>query len=357
MTTTQTATITSDGMIGDDIVARLNRAYRLLCLSHYAPYLIGPSGSGKSFFGDALGRAYAKRKKCNYWYLQLSSDMTKTTIIAGNRLVANAAGVVEYKAVPGLIGRAAAAGDVVFVDEATHSSSEILLLFNSLIERNGKTSVGDLMIEAHPNFRLIFASNPDTHAGNIRLPQSFAQRLMTFRFDYPSWESEWKIAQNIAISDFNEGVSTGSVNFQYTVPEAVVRWATSYIREVRSDEYPLSARNVSQFALRCAVERWSLERDLGKVYDPNHVDPYFTKGQNRDSVNETAFKRIFGEKKAGGTQDLLRPEMTDFRGFVSFLGIETVRELMLESVGYYLPIDGIDLMRKQLYTKLRESVL
>ena len=315
-------------LVGDDAKSRFNQAFSVLSSTRWPLYLIGPSGSGKTVMAMVLAKAYALKYKVPAYYAQLSPDQTKTSLILGLRLVDG-----TLKPVRGMVAEAMEAGGVVIVDEATHTTQEMLLMFNSILDRTSVTSIGDEVIYAKDSFRMIFCSNNAIYAGNVRLPQSFAQRLVVFKYDYPSAEDEFCIAKQIVGSEYR-GVMGVSDN--------VIRYIVSYMREVRTDYFPLSARNMAVAVIRLAL----LERE-----PVAGVDRYF-EGANIESNRKQIAERIHG-REIENAEELTGREVNEFLQFVSSVGVENFREAVLSSCMYYLDVDGSeldgDVIRNQVY--------
>ena len=88
-------------------------------------FVLGPSGSGKSIIAMNLARQYALAKNVPAYYVQLSPEQTKTSLILGLRLENGSLAVKN-----GVVADCMERGGIIIVDEATHSVQEILLMFN-----------------------------------------------------------------------------------------------------------------------------------------------------------------------------------------------------------------------------------
>ncbi len=311
-------------LLGDDINERLQEALDLLDLSHFAPYLIGPSGSGKTHFLKKLAAIWSERHSVPAYYLQLSPETTKTTIIMGHRMIEG-----TYMPVEGVVATGMRQGAIICIDEATHTLSSNLLDFNSIIERDGMVAIGDMLAERSETCRLVFSSNDDSHVGNIRLPQSFAQRLLPLSFDYPAYESEVRIALALATAEIMR------MQIPLLVPECVARFLTSYIREMRTPELPLSARNVAQALIRLHRDRWRMK----KPYDMHALDQHFL--TNPDAITKRIAERLFPQMSVTSVTQLVKGQTVEFKTFVSNIGVERFRELVCASCMLTLPLDGM----------------
>ena len=209
----------------------LKRSYHMILHSRVPQYFVGPAGTGKTVFAQNLCKAYARKVGCKAYYVQGSPETTKTSLIAGLRMQQGS--LVPVKSV---VARAMEEGSVVFVDEAPHMMQEVLLMFNSIMDRWSVTSIGDIAVMAVDSFRIMFAGNPTSHAGNVALPQSFATRLYTVVFDYPTFGQEHRIVKNI-VGDIYDRPNR--------VPDEVMRYVIGLYSKYRTRNYPLVARNMA----------------------------------------------------------------------------------------------------------------
>ena len=323
-------------LVGSQAKARLAEVLQLMYATKWPIFFTGPSGSGKTHLAMSIAKRYSRKMKVPAYYVQLSPDMTKTSLILGLRLVNGS--LVPVK---GLLANAMEEGAAVVVDEATHTTQEVLLMFNSVMDRTSVTSIGDEIVYAADSFRLIFCANSSMYSGNVRLPQSFAQRLVSFNFDYPSLEDEIAIALRIAQDEFSRELS---------VPDSLVRYVTSFIRDQRNPMFPLSARNVAIATILCAIAKEGVE-DV----EEEDIDDYFSSGPNVESVRRSISARILGSE-AESVYALIDKRVTSFLRFVSAIGIPRFREIMLSACMYHLDVDGTDLniedFRNQLYSSV-----
>ena len=281
--------------------------------------VLGPSGSGKSIIAMNLAKQYALAKNVPAYYVQLSPEQTKTSLILGLRLEGGSLTVKN-----GVVADCMERGGVIVVDEATHSVQEILLMFNSILDRTSVTAIGDKMIYAHEDFRIVFCSNDSRYAGNVKLPQSFAQRLVSFYFDYPAAADELLIVEQIVAEECRAAD---------VVPASLKRYIIELMREVRSNTYPLSVRNAAIAVVLCNLEL--LRRP---DWRQAAVDPYFYDDRNVESVKRYLAKRVLG-CEAASVPDLTDKRITELEQAVSAIGIGNFKEIILQSFMYYLDVD------------------
>lgn len=319
-------------LVGEVAKDRLLESLRIVMNSRVPLYFTGPSGSGKTVIALNLAKAYAKAMKVPAYYVQLSPDMTKTSLILGLRLKNGSLEVQD-----GVIAQAMRAGGIVIIDEATHTTQELLLMLNSVLDRTSVTSVGDEIIFAEDTFRTVFCSNFG-YSGNVKLPQSFAQRLLAFDFDYPTEEDEIKIAKAIAVDELPQG--------KYDVPDKAVKYLVSLMREHRSTEMPLSVRNVSN-----ALIRLSLTKKLKEEEDIDSALSEMTESTARKMAERLSVKSVTS------VQDLLKSDIGDFMKYMAVVTPDRFREIVRSSFAYHLDIDGVDVANKAWRAALDSSII
>lgn len=278
-------------VVGKDGMELLERCYGVLEHTRWPIYIVGPSGSGKSIIAMNLAKRYALAKNVPAYYVQLSPEQTKTSLILGLRLENGSLTVKN-----GVVADCMERGGVIIVDEATHSVQEILLMFNSILDRTSVTAIGDKMIYAHENFRIVFCANDSRYAGNVKLPQSFAQRLVSFYFDYPAATDELLIVDQIVAEECKAPV---------LVPVSVKRYIIELMREMRSNTYPLSVRNAAIAVVLCNLQL------LARGQEQVAVDAYFANGQNAESAKRYMARRILGVE-AESVLDLTDERIEEF---------------------------------------------
>lgn len=310
-------------IVGTEPSKLFKRALKVLNSTRWPLYITGPSGSGKSIIAMNLARAYSKKHKVPAYYVQLSPEQTKTSLILGLRLVNG-----TLQAVDGVVAEAMRNGGIVIIDETTHATQELLLMLNSILDRTAITSIGDVTIIAKDTFRVVFCANTSRYSGNVKLPQSFAQRQVAFFCDWPSFDDEVEITKTIAESECDEEI---------TVPDCVIKYLVALMRRTRKDNYPLSVRNSSIAVVLL---------ELAEKKKIRTEDKYFSEGQNAESVRRTILGLIRNSDKAAsskptvrGTADLKDAELVDFCMYVSKIGIQEFKQIVLESFMALLDVD------------------
>lgn len=322
-------------LVGEDAAVRLSACLNILDNTIWPLYLTGPSGSGKTLMAMNIAKEYSQAHNVPAYYVQLSPEMTKTSLILGLRLINGSLQVVD-----GVVAHCMQTGGIIIVDEAAHTTHELLLMFNSILDRTSVTSVGDRIIYAADTFRIVFCSNDSSYAGNVRLPQSFAQRMVSFHFDYPSFESEFLITRQIAADE---------CKLPLKVPESVIRYIVSTIRMIRSAQYPLSARNAAIIVVLL---------NLVQNTQPYGISSYFTGKDTAEAKRRSAASRIFQRDiEALTMEDLLDESISEFHEFVSRVGVDEFRRAFLSGTMYYLDVDGLELNQDTVRNTISNQII
>ena len=290
-------------IVGEDGTQLLARCYAVLEHTRWPLYIVGPSGSGKSIIAMNLARQYALAKNVPAYYVQLSPEQTKTSLILGLRLENGSLAVKN-----GVVADCMERGGII----------------NSILDRTSVTAIGDKMIYAHEDFRIVFCSNDSRYSGNVKLPQSFAQRLVSFYFDYPTAEDELLIVEQIVAEEYRAND---------VVPVSLKRYIIELMREVRSNTYPLSVRNAAIAVVLCNLEL--LRRP---EWRQTMIDSYFYDNRNVESIKRYLAKRVLGCEAASVT-DLTDRRIMELEQALSAIGIGTFKEIILQSFMYYLDVD------------------
>lgn len=321
-------------LVGEGPQNRLKQCVRLLTNTAWPLYLAGPSGSGKTLMAMNIAKTYAQVNGVPAYYVQLSPEMTKTSLILGLRLVDGSLRVVD-----GVVAECMRTGGIIIVDEAAHTTHELLLMFNSILDRTSVTSVGDRIIYSAETFRIVFCSNDSGYAGNVRLPQSFAQRMVALHFDYPDFETELAITLRI---------SEDECKLPLEIPDSVARYIVATVRMVRSSQYPLSARNAAIIlVLLNLAER-----------KPTGMSPYFLDEDTAEAKRRAAAERILQrDSESLSLEDLLHSEVSTFMEFVSSVGVPTFREIFLSGLMYHLDVDGLELNQDTVRNAIANTII
>lgn len=321
-------------IVGEESKKRLFEYYRLLKYSKVPLYLVGPSGSGKSATGKALVKMYAKDHSVPGYYFTLSQEDTKTSVLLGLRLQDG-----SLIPVNGVLAQAAEESAVVFIDEITQSTHNMLTMLTAVDGSESVISIGDKIIDAS-RLRVIYGSNRATYSSNIRVPQAFANRVLALPFDYPSWEDEVAITLEVAKKDSLIPI---------TVPDALAKYAVSYMRDNREELLPLSVRNAAKVVI------WINLLLAGKKIN-DKIDAHFTSSSNVDSIRKMLTRRILNRPPSSSTE-ISSKEVLDFCRLVSTVGIEKVKEIFLACANYHIDIDGLEQMQEPVRQKLAGSII
>ena len=305
-------------IVGKEPIRFFNQGYKIVKKTNWPLYITGPSGSGKSIIAMNIAKKYASENNVPAYYVQLSPEQTKTSLILGLRLKNG-----SLEAINGVVAECMEQGGIIVIDEATHSTQEMLLMFNSILDRTSITSIGDKTIISKSTFRVIFCANDSKYSGNVKLPQSFAQRLVGMYCGYSSFEDEITIINQMLEDEYDAEI---------TVPQPVIMYIVSLMRELRSDDYPLSVRNgsIATVLLQIAPKK--------KASEVTEDDVYFKSGSNVESVRRVIANRIFNGK-VRGVEELNGKEMAQFTRYITRVGVDSFRDIILQSFMYYLDID------------------
>lgn len=305
-------------IVGEEPMSFFKQGYKIVQRTNWPLYITGPSGSGKSIIAMNIAKKYADKNNVPAYYVQLSPEQTKTSLILGLRLKNG-----SLEAINGVVAECMEQGGIIIIDEATHSTQEMLLMFNSILDRTSITSIGDKTVMSKDTFRIIFCANDSKYSGNVKLPQSFAQRLVGMYCGYSSFNDEVTIINKILEDEYDSHVS---------VPQPVIKYIVSLMRELRNDDYPLSVRNgcIATVLLEISPKK--------KDSEVTQDDSYFVSGSNVESVRRIIADRIFnGNVK--GVEQLNGKEMASFTNYVTKVGLENFRNIILQSFMYFLDID------------------
>jgi len=322
-------------VVGEGPRERMKKLYLYLTETNIPLYLIGDSGTGKTLTMQNLLKAYAKQYNVPAYYFQLSPEDTKTSVFIGLRLMDGS--LVPFD---GVMAKAARENAIVGIDEITHSTMQMLLMLNSIdASGNSVISIGDKSIDAS-GLKVIYGSNRVNHSGNIRVPPSFANRVIGVPFDYPSFNDEVVIAKATAATQY-------SGKSQLDIPDSVVRYLVSYMSTNRSSDWPLSTRNIAHAMIMMHLEP--------KKPDGT-IDDYFTRGTNLESLRKTITERIL-QKQIVDISVMQKPEIQEFVRYVSRIGVPTFREIVKISTGFYIDIDGTELGAQSTRQKIMNGII
>lgn len=147
--------------------------------------------------------------------------------------------------------------------------------------------------------------------------------MVSFYFDYPGFDDELDITDKIVEDE---------CELEDVVPMCVKRYVVDLMRRSRSNTFPLSVRNAAIAIVMCNIE-YAFQKDKNKP-----VDNYFVAGMNVEAVRRRIAEGI-ANKAVAGTIGLNSDDVIEFTRFVSQIGIERFKEIILQSFMYYLDID------------------
>lgn len=324
-------------IIGEDQQKNFGKILSIVYSTRFIHDFVGDPGTGKSHMVKQIAKQYARMKTkermrnpdwksdphCPIYYVTVDEEMTKTSLLAGKSFEKG-----DLKLVRACVGEAMYKGGCAIVDEYTHGMPNIQLNFNSVGDNESMTSIGDLTIMAHEDFRLLTSHNRTSSPRNSAIVTSTGSRMVCWPFDYPEALTETKIAKSILIDQI------GKSNVK--CPDAVLKYLVDWTREIRREtgnHLPVSARNVA--AMGCLL---SLEpRDTSKLT----ID---TKYDNAGTGTEPFRKKVAERIMFAPIQtdaDLHHPQVNQFLLFLTQFGEEEFREVVKQCSMFYLDIEGI----------------
>lgn len=151
------------------------------------PWLFGPAGSGKSTLAKQIAEAM------NLPFYSVSSLQQKYELEGYTDAVGNLVETTFYKA--------AKEGGVFLFDEASTTSAEVQVAWNSMLANLWYNFPKDGMIKAHKDFHVIAADNTTGRGGNstysarFQMDASTLDRYTCIRVDYTD-EMDMRMAEN-----------------------------------------------------------------------------------------------------------------------------------------------------------------
>ena len=334
-------------MIKDDGLEEIGNTAISLIGAGLPVYFQGDSGTGKTHLAKVLARLFARRinkglkdgeRKVQVRYVQLDPTMTKQALIGGYRMGDGAKMLVAL----GIFGQAMAFGDVVIVDEITHAKESLLTLLNSALDRDARMSVGDLTFQAHPNFRVILASNPANYAGNSTIPPSLNNRLFTIKVPYPSEEVEFRATEDIVRT---------YVDADKVIP-SVIKVVSGIGRKIREDfkQLPISCRSMATayVAITLNTKYWMNKQD-GKelIQTPDTGE----KGR-------LIYQLIHNPSKAPDSKTVSKDKQTvEAYDFIESFGRSPFNETIKRAFGFYSDVSGIGYKKKDMVEAFSKHAL
>jgi len=322
----------SPKIIGDKAKLRFAELYRFVEDTHFILNFVGDPGTGKTHFGTELAKEFARRHGVSAYYIVVDEDMTKDGLVGGRRFING-----SETDVLAVVGLAMQEGGAVYIDELTHGLISLQSVLNTIGDNNQRTTIGDTYLTAHKEFRIFCGENRTKHAGNVGLKPSFASRVRSVEFDYPSHADESTIAKSITIDQVSRKQSD-------KIPASVYRYLTGYVRKVRAmteNNIPVSARNV---AMACISLLY-----LQQSENPAMLPEYTQESGSASVANRQRIAQfIYGLDKPRDVGDLVSAQTNELVMYVSSVGKEQFGRTVLECMMHNVDLEG------QLPQKLRE---
>ncbi|WP_249414099.1 gas vesicle protein GvpN [Alteribacter keqinensis] len=188
----------------EDLVERSKQYLK----ARYPVHFTGPAGVGKTSLALYLASQYEQP----VLFLQGNHEMNNVDLIGGANGFSSSKTVDNFiRSVykheervnenwhEGHLVKAVKNGYTVIYDEFTRSKPETNNLLLSLLEEGILPLYGtkqkDAFVRAHPNFKIIFTSNPEEYAGVYQSQDALRDRLITLELNRGSTETEIKMVQ------------------------------------------------------------------------------------------------------------------------------------------------------------------
>ena len=207
----------------------------------YAVHFRGPSGTGKTTIAIHLAKMLGRPFEIIFGSFDFNMEdllggqygIKKKTVIDNYiRSVIKTEEEIEKTWIDGRILNACINGYTLIYDEFTRTKPEINNLLLSILEEKiievPFERKGGNIIKVHPDFSIIFTSNPEEYVGVYKTQDALVDRMITIDLDYLDRDTEIKIT--MAHSDISEKDAEFIVDLIKKIREVL---GTSFMPSVR----------------------------------------------------------------------------------------------------------------------------
>ncbi|WP_423801246.1 gas vesicle protein GvpN [Neobacillus sp. SAB-20_R2A] len=194
----------------DEIILRSLRYMQ----AGYPVHFVGPSGVGKTSLALYIAKQFNRPVTVIRGHHEMSNKdllghhygVVKREVVDNYiRSVYKTEKEIKPIWVQGQLIDAVKNGHIVIYDEFSRSRPETNNIFLALLEEKILPVYGkekETFVKCHPNFSIIFTSNPDEYAGTFHTQDALLDRLITINLDYCDKETEAEIIRKkIEISE------------------------------------------------------------------------------------------------------------------------------------------------------------
>ena len=200
----------SDKFVMSPFVKEIMDRALLYLKAGYPVHFSGPSGGGKTTLAFHLAVLWGRPVTLLQGNAEfVSSDLTgkdigynKSSLV--DNYVHSVVKTEEHMSrtwVDNRLTTACRNGDLLIYDEFNRSKAEannvlLSVLSEGILNLPGLRGAGEGYLDVHPDFRVIFTSNPEEYAGTHKAQDALMDRMVTINVGHPDRETELKIVHS-----------------------------------------------------------------------------------------------------------------------------------------------------------------